>query len=123
MSDLSYTNDWYGMSDNAILQQLAEFVKQTRLKKNLKQSELAERAGIHRVSLSEFENGYRNISLLTFIEIFRALNELELLNAFKIQTSISPLQMAKLEASKRRRASGKQAKPINKRVLLNKKKK
>jgi len=124
MSDLSYTNDWYGMGDNAILKELARFIKQLRLKKNYKQNELAEKAGIHRVTVSEFENGERNISLLTFIELLRALNELELLETFKVQTTISPLQMAKLESKKRQRASGPRKKPVNKKLLLlNKKKK
>lgn len=124
MSDLSYTNDWYGMGDNAILKELAGFIKQLRLKKNYKQNELAEKAGVHRVTLSEFENGERNISLLTFIELLRALNELELLETFKVQTTISPLQMAKLESKKRQRASSPRKKTGNKKLLLlNKKKK
>ncbi len=124
MSNLNYTNDWYGMSDNAILKELAGFIKQLRLKKNYKQNELAEKAGIHRVTLSEFENGERSISLLTFIELLRALNELELLETFKVQTTISPLQMAKLEGKKRQRASGTRKKPVNKKLLpLSKKKK
>lgn len=123
MSDLSYTNDWYGMGDNAILKELATFIKQLRLKKNYKQNELAEKAGIHRVTLSEFENGERSISLLTFIELLRALNELELLETFKVQATISPLQMAKLESKKRQRASSARKRPVNKKLLLPSKKK
>jgi transcriptional regulator with XRE-family HTH domain len=123
MSDFTNINDWYGMSDNAILKQLAGFVKQVRLRKNYKQSELAERSGIHRVTLSEFEKGDRSISLLTFIELLRALNELELLDAFKTQAIISPLQIAKLEAKKRQRASGKHQGAVNKKVSSKKKKK
>lgn len=123
MSDLSYTNYLYGMGDNAILRELARFIKQLRLKKNLKQNELAEKAGIHRVTLSEFENGGRSISLLTFIELLRALNELELLETFKVQTTISPLQMAKLESKKRQRASSPRKKPVNRKLILSKKKK
>ena len=112
------------MSDSAILKELAVFIKQVRLNKNYKQSELAEKAGIHRVTLSEFENGDRSISLLTFIELLRALNELELLEAFKTQATISPLVMAKLEANKRVRASSPRKKATKKKSLpLNKKKK
>jgi putative transcriptional regulator len=118
MSEFSYKNDWYTMSDSAILKELAAFIKQVRLKKNYKQNELAEKAGIHRVTLSEFENGERSISLLTFIELLRALNELELLDAFKIQTTISPLEMVKLEAKKRQRASSPRKKTMNKKLLL-----
>jgi len=123
MSEFNYRNNWYTMSDSAILKELAVFIKQVRLRKNYKQNELAEKAGIHRVTLSEFENGGRSISLLTFIELLRALNELELLEAFKTQTTISPLEMAKLEARKRQRASGPRKKTVNKKLLLNKKKK
>lgn len=124
MSEFNYRNDWYTMSDSAILKELAVFIKQVRLKKNYKQNALAEKAGIHRVTLSEFENGERSISLLTFIELLRALNELELLEAFKTQTTISPLEMIKLEAKKRQRASSPRKKVANKKLLLlNKKKK
>ena|ERR1035438_6991685 len=105
MSDISNKKDWYSMSESAILKELASFVKEKRLKKNYKQSELAELAGIHRVTLSEFEHGIHSVSLTTFIQLLRALNELELLDVFNIPTIISPLQMAKLEAKKRKRAS------------------
>lgn len=104
MPAISNKNEWYGMSDTAVLRELAAFIKEKRLKKNYSQSELAKRAGIHRVTLSEFEHGMRG-SLTTFIQLLRALDELELLEAFKIPTTISPLQMAKLEAEKRERAS------------------
>ena len=105
MSDISNKRDWYSMSESAIIMELADFIKEKRLKKNYKQSELAEMAGIHRVTLSQFEHGIRSVSLITFIQLIRALNELEILNIFKIPTIISPLQMAKLEAKKRQRAS------------------
>lgn len=123
MSEFNYRNDWYTMSDSAILKELAVFIKQVRLKKNYKQNELAEKAGIHRVTLSEFENGERSISLITFIELLRALNELELLEVFKTQTTISPLEMVKLEAKNRQRASSPRKKVVNKKLLLLTKKK
>jgi putative transcriptional regulator len=123
MSEFNYRNNWYAMSDSAILKELAVFIKQVRLKKNYKQNELAEKAGIHRVTLSEFENGERSISLITFIELLRALNELELLETFKTQTTISPLEMVKLEAKKRQRASSPRKKAVNKKLLLLTKKK
>ncbi len=103
MSD-KYNIDWYSMSDKAILQEIAVFIKETRLKKNYTQNELAVKAGIHRITLSEFEHGLRG-SLTTLIQLLRALNELETLEVFKISNTISPLQMAKLEAKQRKRAS------------------
>ncbi|MCX6180989.1 MAG: helix-turn-helix transcriptional regulator [Bacteroidetes bacterium] len=113
MSENSNINNWYGMSEHAIISELASFVKETRLKKNYTQSELAEKAGVHRITLSEFEQGKRG-SLTTFIQILRALGELELLDVFKIRTSVSPLIMARLEAKKRKRASKTRSKESSK---------
>ena len=104
ISDKYSKKDWYSQSDNAIIKELGSFVKETRLRKNYTQKDLAEKAGVHRVTLSEFEQGKRG-SLTAFIQLLRALNELELLDVFQIRTTISPLQMAKLEARKRHRAS------------------
>ncbi|MCD6068089.1 MAG: transcriptional regulator, family [Bacteroidetes bacterium] len=104
MSDKYNKKDWYSMSDSAVLRELGSFIKETRLKKNYTQSDLAEKAGMHRVSLSEFEQGLRG-SLTAFIQLLRALNELETLDVFIRSADISPLEMAKLEAKKRKRAS------------------
>lgn len=92
------------MSDQAIIRELGSFIRETRLKKNYTQSALAEKAGVHRVTLSEFEQGLRG-SLTTFIQLLRALEELETLDAYILSATISPLEMAKLEAKKRKRAS------------------
>jgi transcriptional regulator with XRE-family HTH domain len=123
MSDYHYSSDFYGMSDPAILKQLAQFVRQLRIRKNFKQTELAERAGMHRVTLSEFETSAQNISLLSFIELLRALNELERLSAFQIQNQISPLQMAKLEVQERQRVYSVRKKQAPKKKASLKKKK
>jgi transcriptional regulator with XRE-family HTH domain len=108
------------MSDSAIIRELGTFIKETRLKKNYTQGDLAEKAGVHRVTLSEFEHGLRG-SLTTFIQLLRALDELDTLDSFLISTEISPLEMAKLEAKKRKRASSlhkksavKQQQPLSK---------
>lgn len=104
MSDKYNIKDWYSMSDSAIVRELGTFIKETRLKKNYTQSDLAEKAGVHRVTLGEFEHGLRG-SLTTFIQFLRALDELETLDVFLLSTEISPLEMARLEAKKRKRAS------------------
>jgi transcriptional regulator with XRE-family HTH domain len=120
MLDKYNKKDWYSMSDSAIIRELGTFIKETRLKKNYTQGDLAEKAGVHRVTLSEFEHGLRG-SLTTFIQLLRALDELDTLDSFLISTEISPLEMAKLEAKKRKRASSlhkksavKQQQPLSK---------
>jgi putative transcriptional regulator len=123
MSENGYTQGWYSMSDQAIIRELGVFVKETRLKLNYTQNDLAEKAGVHRVTISEFEHGLRSVSLITFIELLRALGVIEALEVFKVRTTISPLQIAKLEAKKRQRASSPRKKPVSKGLVQRNKKK
>lgn len=93
------------MSDMAILKFLGDFVRQHRLEQNKTQGQLAKEAGINRTTLSEFEHGKRS-NTLTFIQLLRALNKFHVLEQFKIEKKLSPIQMAKLEQAQRKRASG-----------------
>ena len=93
------------MSNLALVQEISEFIKLTRLDQNKTQNELAEEAGITRTTLSAFESGKKNINLLTLIQLLRALNSLHVLDTFKIERKLSPLQLAKLEQEQRKRAS------------------
>lgn len=47
--------------------------------------------------------------MLSFIQIVRALGQLQLFQAFDINPQISPLQLAKIEQKKRQRASKNEA--------------
>ena len=123
MLENSYNTNWFSLSDQAILRELGLFVKETRLKLNYTQNDLAEKAGVHRVTISEFEHGLRSISLITFIELLRALDLLDVLDAFQTRAVISPLQMARLEAQKRQRASHPRARTKGKRLGYIKRKK
>ena len=96
--------NWTAMSDIALLKTLGEFIKHHRLEQNKSQGQLAEEAGINRSTLSEFEQGKRS-NTLTFIQILRALDLLHLFDQFKVIEKISPIQLAKLEQNKRKRAS------------------
>jgi transcriptional regulator with XRE-family HTH domain len=96
--------DWLSMSDKSIISTIGEYIKQQRLNQNKTQANIAEVAGINRWTMSKIENG-EPISLTSLIQILRALNLLDLLNVFKIKSELSPLELAKLEKQKRRRAS------------------
>jgi transcriptional regulator with XRE-family HTH domain len=82
---------------------LGNFVRHHRVLQNKSQSQLAKEAGIVRSTLSLFERG-ENTSLIVFIQILRALKLLHLLQEFEIREELSPLQLAKIEKSKRIRA-------------------
>jgi len=92
------------MSDRALLSLMGSFVKHHRLEQNKTQEQLAQEAGINRTTLSQFEQGKHAI-LLTLIQILRALDKLNVLEGFKVEQQISPLQMSKIVQNKRKRAS------------------
>lgn len=66
----------YAKTDDVILQEIGERIKETRLSKKLSQKELAEAAGVQRVLVSRIENG-SNFNLATLIKLLRALSKLE----------------------------------------------
>ncbi|MFM6934757.1 MAG: helix-turn-helix transcriptional regulator [Flavobacteriales bacterium] len=97
---------WHAMSDPAMLEQLGEFVKQTRLQQNKTQQQVSTAAGINRSTMVQIEKGGGG-TLLSFIQILRALEQLQIFEHFEIKQQFSPLQLAKLEQNKRQRASAK----------------
>ena len=96
--------DWHGMSDKAIIRYIGKRIRQMRLNKNISQKTLSEKIGIHRVTLSKIERG-QQISLLTLIQIMRGLGELQRLENIIPEDIVSPIQLAKLQGKKRKRAS------------------
>jgi len=97
---------WHAMSDPALLEQMGEFLKQTRLQQNKTQQQVATAAGINRSTIVQIEKGGGG-TLLSFIQILRALEQLQIFEHFEIKQQFSPLQLAKLEQNKRQRASAK----------------
>ena len=90
-------------SDTALMETIGSFIKHHRLQQKKTQSQLAKEAGIVRSTLSLLERG-QNTSLMVFIQLLRALKLLNLLQEFQVKQQISPLQLAKLEQTKRIRA-------------------
>lgn len=104
MTDIPHTN-WSNMSDAALQQALGNFVRHHRLQQNKSQSWVASRAGISRSTLSLLERG-ESVTLTSFLQLLRVLDQLHVLQAFTTNQSISPLALAKLERKQRKRASG-----------------
>lgn len=98
--------DWVKMSDAAIVKQLGEFIKHSRIQQNITQAQLADIAGLNRWTISQIENG-ESITLTTLIQVLRALDVLYVLNHFEINDEISPIEYAKLKEKKRQRARSK----------------
>ncbi len=95
--------NWIAMSDSAIVSQIGAFIKNERLNSNRTQAQLAKEAGINKWTLGQIENG-EAITLLSLIQILRALGALPLLDIFSIKQEISPIELAKKAQQKRQRA-------------------
>jgi len=97
---------WHSMSDPAILALLGKYIQQTRLQQNKTQQQIATAAGLNRSTVVQIEKGGGG-TMISFVQILRALEQLQILEHFEVKQQISPLQLAKLEQNKRQRASAK----------------
>ncbi|MBU4486381.1 MAG: helix-turn-helix transcriptional regulator [Candidatus Delongbacteria bacterium] len=102
MNENSYTN-WSSMTDKALVETIGKFVRHYRLSQNKSQVEVAESAGISRSTLSLLERGTK-ISLSSLIQVLRILDLLYIMDVFKVEDEISPIEYAKLQKNKRQRA-------------------
>ena len=104
----SYIQNWEAMSDVAIIKEIGKRLKQIRLNQNLSQEKLSLLSGIDRITISRMESG-RPVTSLTLIQLLRALNKLEILNAFRQEPEISPIKLLKLQEQQRKKASSKRS--------------
>lgn len=100
--------DFYSLSDKGIEQELGNRIKALRLRKNLTQKELAESATLSINTIKSLELG--NGKLANLIAVLRELEALEQLTHFIPESTISPMQLAKMHGKVRQRASGERTK-------------
>jgi transcriptional regulator with XRE-family HTH domain len=104
--------DPYAMSDRAILAELGRRIRRARLDRNLSQQRVADLAGLNRMTVAKIEQGAPT-SLLTLVQILRALGALEEIAALLPDPGPSPLELARRQGRRRRRASRESASPKN----------
>lgn len=107
MTDKSY-NRWSSMSDKALAEHIGRFIKEKRIDINKTQEVLAHAAGISRSTLSLLEKG-ETVTLATLLQVLRVLDQLHVLDVFTLHPVVSPIQIARMEMKKRKRASGTQS--------------
>ena len=93
------------MTDKAIAEELGRRLKKTRLRKNLTHKEVGQFTGLSYKTISNAELG--KSTLLTYVKILRALDNLDALDNFLPDIGISPLALAKAKGKVRQRASKK----------------
>ena len=97
-------NDLYELNNKNICAKVGKKLKSIRINANLTQKELSERSGISLMTISGFESGRGAISLITFIQLLRALKQLELMEQPFLQPDpISPRLLYKIESNKRKK--------------------
>lgn len=102
MNEISYI-EWSAMTDKALMETIGTYVQHHRLNQNKSQSVVAQAAGISRSTLSLLERGEK-ISLASLIQVLRILDLLHIMDAFRVKDEISPIEYAKLQKNRRKRA-------------------
>ena len=85
------------MNDEALLQEVGRRIAFLRRSSQIKQEELAEKAGISRYALSRLENGAGGIRLESFLSVLRCLNVLNRLSVVLPEPTLTPIQLVELE--------------------------
>ncbi len=87
--------DLYALTNDAIMRQMGTKLKELRIEKNMKQADLADTSGVSVFTISSVENG-KTTSLLTIVQLLRALGHLDYLDSFFQEETVSPIAYAKL---------------------------
>lgn len=95
--------NFQGMSDAAVIAKLGGRAREERLRRNLTQATVAERAGIGTATLSRFESG-NDVSLGTLIAVLRTLGALDGLDAILPAPALSPLTAGTASGEGRQRS-------------------
>lgn len=90
------------MTDEAIVQELGNRLKQARLEQNVTQQQMADEIGISRARYVRLEDGNGKIEVL--VSALRVLNKLAALEAFLPEEPISPVEALGFKGSLRKRA-------------------
>ena len=103
MNDKSHIA-WESMTDKSLMKTIGNFIQSHRLNQNKSQNHVATAAGISRSTLSLLERGEK-VRIDSLIQVLRVLNLLYIMDVFKIQDEISPIEYAKLKKKQRKQAS------------------
>jgi|GEM_PF-101765 len=100
--------NWTSLKDEKVVIQLGKELRRMRLSGNLSQAEVAKRAGLDRTTVVKLEAG-RAATLLTVVQVLRAMDRLDVLDGFHEEPQLTPYQLVEQQekylAKQRKRAS------------------
>ncbi len=94
-------------SDQRIVQEIGQRLRQERLNQNLTQAVVGREAGLRTATISNVERG-KDFSLSTLVAVLRVLDRLENLEAFLPDPGVSPMQLLRERGNARQRATGRE---------------
>ncbi len=92
------------LTDAAVLVELGQRLRQTRLNRNLTQARLAEEAGVSAPTINQLEHG-KPVQLVTLVRAMRVLDLLGGLEVAIPEPPPSPIDQLRRRGQERRRAS------------------
>ena len=93
---------WTEMSNPAILLKIGSRIRETRIRQDKTQAELALASGVTPLTVANIAKG-KSVSTLILISVLRELGLLENLENLVPEAKISPLQLKKIQGKKRSR--------------------
>lgn len=96
--------DIYPLSDLAIIKEVGQNIRNMRLNQNLSQQQLADNAGVDRITIGKLENG-KPVNMITMVQVLRALQRLDVLSQLLTEPQVTPYMFREAQAHYRLRAS------------------
>jgi transcriptional regulator with XRE-family HTH domain len=91
------------LTDDAVLAELGDRIRRTRLERNVAQGQLANQAGLSRSTVERLEAGEGG-TLTSCVRVLRALGLLDALDRLVPEPTLSPIERVKLRGQERQRA-------------------
>ena len=94
----------YGQSNSDIVRLLGRRFRQYRIAMQMKQSEVAQKAGLSVFTLSQFENGRSsNITMANLVALLRMIGLLEHVDQLLPELPMSPYELERIQKKERQR--------------------
>ena len=97
-------NEIYGQSNSDVVRLLGRRFRQYRIAMQLKQTEVAKRAGVSVFTLSQFENGRScNITMTNLVALLRTIGMLENVETLLPELPVSPYELERQQKNEKQR--------------------
>lgn len=88
--------NWNALTDANAVARLGKEIKRMRLERNLSQADIAQHTGLDRSTVQRLEGG-RAATLLTVVQVLRALDRLDLLDPWVQERRATPMMLLEQE--------------------------